>query len=187
VGDALVARFPRTGLWPVLWQLDDRLHAYCTAPTTAAIAAYETLPPLREGPWGPAPPLAPATLGDAPVELAPFDRLSRVGGGGRLVLVPTRRPADVVVRLGLNIHGWAAWSTPLGISRVLRSWEDRFGAALVAMNGFGLDAALALPPRPPADLEAVYQERQQYDEVNSTSEVREDVEAGGDVWWMTFD
>jgi hypothetical protein len=192
VGDTLAGRFARTGLWPVLWSLDDRLHAYCTPPPAGLIAAFEREPPLREGPWGPQPPLAAATLGDEPVELAPFDRYWRAwgdggGSGSRLVLVPCRRPADVVVRLGLGIGGWAPWTGPLGVSRVLRSWEDRFGSALVSMNGFGVDAAIAVPPRPPADLEAVYRERLMYDDVNSTSDTREDVEQGGDVWWMTFD
>ena len=190
LGDALAARFARTGLWPVLWTTDDRLHAYCDPPPAATIAAYERLPPLSEGPWGPSPPLAPATLGEDEVTLAPFDRLWRRGGVGaaRVVLVPCRRPADVVVRLGLTMGGgWTPGTGPLGVSRLLRSWEDRFGAALVVVYPGGADAAIAVPPRPPADLDAVYEERVMYDEINSTQDTRDDVEQGGDVWWFVFD
>jgi hypothetical protein len=51
----------------------------------------------------------------------------------RLALIAVERPADVVTRLGWR--GTVNVTTDLpGVSSVLRSWEDRFGAVLAAMS-----------------------------------------------------
>ncbi|MEU8773972.1 DUF4253 domain-containing protein [Streptomyces sp. NPDC048606] len=75
-------------------------------------------------------------------------------GRPRLALVPAARPADVPAVLG--------WSGPVNhegdtarISAVLRSWEDRFGARLLALGFDRLDLYVAAPPRTPADVLAV--------------------------------
>ncbi|MFD5617380.1 DUF4253 domain-containing protein [Streptomyces yangpuensis] len=63
----------------------------------------------------------------------------------RLALVPARRGADVPTALG--------WAGPTNyendtalISVVLRSWEDRFGARLVALGFDELHLSVAVPP-----------------------------------------
>ncbi|MFJ1563064.1 DUF4253 domain-containing protein [Streptomyces erythrochromogenes] len=63
----------------------------------------------------------------------------------RLALVPSRRGADVPTALG--------WCGPTNyendtalISTVLRSWEDRFGARLVALGFDELHLSVAVPP-----------------------------------------
>ncbi|WP_030958299.1 DUF4253 domain-containing protein [Streptomyces sp. NRRL S-378] len=65
--------------------------------------------------------------------------------GPRLALVPSRRGADVPTALG--------WCGPANyendtalISAVLRSWEDRFGARLVALGFDELHLSVAYPP-----------------------------------------
>ncbi|MGE7389396.1 DUF4253 domain-containing protein, partial [Streptomyces sp. NPDC004126] len=69
-----------------------------------------------------------------------------LGGSPRLALAPARRGADVPAAIG--------WSGPLNhendtarISAVLRSWEDRFGARVLALGFATLDLSVAAPPR----------------------------------------
>ncbi|MER6444737.1 hypothetical protein DEJ51_11535 [Streptomyces venezuelae] len=72
-----------------------------------------------------------------------------VGGilpGPRLALVPAARGADVPTAMG--------WGGPTNfendtalISAVLRSWEDRFGARVVALGFDELHMSVAAPPR----------------------------------------
>ncbi|CAM5546101.1 DUF4253 domain-containing protein [Streptomyces avidinii] len=64
----------------------------------------------------------------------------------RLALVPAGRPADVPTAVG--------WGGPTNyendtalISTVLRSWEDRFGARVVALGFDELHVSVAAPPR----------------------------------------
>ncbi|MFE1869361.1 DUF4253 domain-containing protein [Streptomyces sp. NPDC059496] len=64
----------------------------------------------------------------------------------RLALVPVGRPADVPAAIG--------WSGPVNyvddvarLCAVLRSWEDRFGARVVALSYARLDLSVAAPPR----------------------------------------
>ncbi|MFI8498164.1 DUF4253 domain-containing protein [Streptomyces sp. NPDC085524] len=71
-------------------------------------------------------------------------------GRPRLALVPARRGADVPAALG--------WGGPLNhesdtarISAVLRSWEDRFGARILALGFDRLDLHVAAPPRTTAE------------------------------------
>ncbi|MFE2166330.1 DUF4253 domain-containing protein [Streptomyces sp. NPDC059447] len=67
-------------------------------------------------------------------------------GRPRLALVPAGRGADVPAAIG--------WGGPLNhendtarISAVLRSWEDRFGARVLALGFDRLDLYVAAPPR----------------------------------------
>ncbi|MGW2492187.1 DUF4253 domain-containing protein [Streptomyces sp. NPDC001606] len=71
-----------------------------------------------------------------------------------LALVPARRSADIPAAIG--------WTGPLNyegdvarISSVLRSWEDRFGARVVALGPETLLMSVAAPPTDPAAAEAV--------------------------------
>jgi hypothetical protein len=72
----------------------------------------------------------------------------------RLALVPAARPADVLPVLGWCPGNWSGACpvpTPVGFAAVLRSWEERFGARLLALTH---DQAYLLVERPPRDLAA---------------------------------
>ncbi|MBC9716736.1 DUF4253 domain-containing protein [Streptomyces sp. TRM66268-LWL] len=60
----------------------------------------------------------------------------------RLVLVPARRSADVPALLG-----WQADAPLPLLCALLRSWEDRFGARVVALTGTELHVSVARPPQ----------------------------------------
>jgi hypothetical protein len=70
-----------------------------------------------------------------------------------LAVVDAARPADIPIALG-----WAGMCNYrdrhlVGLCAVLRSWEERFGAVLVAMTFSTLVLAVAHPPRSQADAE----------------------------------
>ncbi|MFE0652222.1 DUF4253 domain-containing protein [Streptomyces sp. NPDC059534] len=72
----------------------------------------------------------------------------------RPALVPARRSADIPAVIG--------WSGPLNhendvarLCAVLRSWEDRFGARVVALTFDQLVVSVAAPPRTVQEAEAV--------------------------------
>ncbi|MFF3085372.1 DUF4253 domain-containing protein [Streptomyces nojiriensis] len=72
----------------------------------------------------------------------------------RLALVPVGRAADLPAAIG--------WSGPVNhesdvarLCAVLRSWEDRFGARVVALSHARLDLSVAAPPRSPDEALAV--------------------------------
>ncbi|WP_327699807.1 DUF4253 domain-containing protein [Streptomyces sp. NBC_00459] len=116
--------------------------------------------PVPEGiePWphDPGPPfeqwpgLAPATpvtsAGPTPEEAASslIARLIEAGDFGlaecRLVLVPAHRSSDA-----LALIGWSAEAPLLLLCALLRSWEDRFGAQVVAAFGSELHVSVARP------------------------------------------
>lgn len=84
--------------------------------------------------------LSPAELAEAVGSLAP----------ARMGLVPAARPADVLALVGFN--GTAnRYGTPAPLAAVLRSWEQRFGAALLEV---GFDHIRLLVQRPPRTLPA---------------------------------
>ncbi|GLW69641.1 hypothetical protein Kpho02_19400 [Kitasatospora phosalacinea] len=60
----------------------------------------------------------------------------------RLALVPAQRGADIPAVLG-----WKADAPIELLCALLRSWEERFGAQVVAMFGSELHVAVAWPPR----------------------------------------
>lgn len=72
--------------------------------------------------------------------------LARDGQPRHLVLVPVERSADVLLTIDFYKcnnhvdvdHLWA----------VIRSWEDRFGARLIAVDGGTVHVSVATPPRP---------------------------------------
>ncbi|MFJ4326001.1 DUF4253 domain-containing protein [Streptomyces tricolor] len=72
----------------------------------------------------------------------------------RLALVPARRSADIPAAIG--------WTGPLNYEgdvgrtcAVLRSWEDRFGIRVTALDYDTLAVSVAAPPATPAQAEAV--------------------------------
>jgi hypothetical protein len=87
------------------------------------------------------PGLAPATPGSRPSSIARHVN----GYEGRLGLVPVRRPADVLAAVG-----WAGSANytddPEGMTVVLRSWEYRFDAYLIALGFDIITLAVARPP-----------------------------------------
>ncbi|MFC9591441.1 DUF4253 domain-containing protein [Streptomyces sp. NPDC056944] len=75
-------------------------------------------------------------------------------GDVRPALVPARRSADIPAVIG--------WGGPMNhendvarMCAVLRSWEDRFGARVVALTFDQLVVSVAAPPRTPEEAEAV--------------------------------
>lgn len=71
-----------------------------------------------------------------------------------LALVPSARPADAVTVLGwrgtCNRH-----DDVVGLSAVLRSWEERYGAVLVEIDFMTLWLSVAAPPRSQQECRAV--------------------------------
>ncbi|MGI5128388.1 DUF4253 domain-containing protein [Pseudonocardia sp. CA-107938] len=103
-------------------------------------------------PFGTFPGLAPRTRSSPnPLETAESAvALQR----GHLALVPAGRPADVITALGWT--GPANYGADLtGLSAVLRSWEDRFGAVLVRVDAATLWLSVASPPRTPHHAERI--------------------------------
>ncbi|WP_405440468.1 DUF4253 domain-containing protein [Streptomyces avidinii] len=96
--------------------------------------------PGADGPEdGPDPEAAACALADELIEEGALP-------APRLALVPAGRPADVPTIVG--------WGGPTNhendtalISTVLRSWEDRFGARVVALGFDELHLSVAAPPR----------------------------------------
>lgn len=59
-----------------------------------------------------------------------------------LALVPATRPADIPA-----VMGWQAEAPLPLLCALLRSWEDRFGAQVVAFDGATMHVSVARPPR----------------------------------------
>ncbi|SDB88785.1 protein of unknown function [Raineyella antarctica] len=163
---ALAARFPQTGLWPVLvqglgedlerpWYGGELDGPQGPVPDVAEVLqerwseAVEVLEEYDEDELdddqrrvrdaGPVLALAPAQPVGATVQL-------ELGAGtSGLALVPVGRPADVPSAIGW----WGTANVDLDgsdVAAVLRSWEDRFGATLVAMGFDTIHLEVAAPP-----------------------------------------
>ncbi|MEV7569281.1 DUF4253 domain-containing protein [Streptomyces tanashiensis] len=77
-------------------------------------------------------------------------------------LLEDARPALVRARRSADIPAVIGWGGPLNhendvarLCAVLRSWEDRFGARVVALTFDQLVVSVAAPPRTPEEAEAV--------------------------------
>ena len=166
----LVDMYSETGLWPLLltslaadydhrpWhsgELDPVPLARGDALEAAAVLAEgwaDSLVPMGENPYvehlhpyGAAFPGLAAPLGreccPAPVTADALDPwMPR-----RLGLVPCRRPADAVALIGW--HGAINSRSPVQVSAVLRSWEDRFGVVLAELRFATLTLLVPHPPR----------------------------------------
>jgi hypothetical protein len=163
----LAAVFSQTGLWPCLWEFDsDHLESYCQAP--GDIQAIDNADPARvladlwslqaaEPEW-----VEPFTRGfpglagrTAPGSVAvdPFAVLARhtppfFSAAPRLVLVPCHRPGDLITLLGFECgqEGSAIAGNIALMSSVLRSWEERFHAVIVAIGAGTITLAVGAPP-----------------------------------------
>jgi hypothetical protein len=150
-------RFDRSGLWPLLvGTAADRpfLSGELLLPAPPSDAAsvlrsgWEGMRRVRSDgtllPHPPWPGLAAGTAEQSPDRVV-FPRLSGHGRRGRLLLVPASRPADSLAQLGW--HGACNWFlTGADVAGVLRSWEVRFGAYVVAVGFATLDLVVTRPP-----------------------------------------
>ena len=142
----LADRFPRTGLWPVLWSSKEAVGLYLNGPDHNPPVSEQRPEALFRRLWrdvAPAVPGAPLTEQPFP-GLAPGSRQSgttvnpfalfaqyktqidrHARGPYRLILVACRRPADAIALTGLGIPDGIETGD---LSAVLRTWEDRFDA-----------------------------------------------------------
>lgn len=94
----------------------------------------------------------PTTPGDEPLAVAATSQ--HAGRRSHLAIVPASRPADAVAVLGW--HGTCNRHDDVtGISAVMRSWEDRFGAMLVQIDFMTLWLSVAAPPLTARECRAV--------------------------------
>ena len=173
----LLLRFPKTGLWPVLLDPNDRHDVMHDGPAppyeSDRIEQASPEDVLSElWPWNDRPadaeelewmrqvtePYGPAFTGlasnRAPLRDSAIEQTLEyldANESRSLALVPVIRGADVPVALGwygaVN-HTNDIWK----ISVVLRSWEERFGALLL---GLGFDTMTVIVRRPPSPEQAL--------------------------------
>jgi transposase len=158
---ATIARaFAETGLWPLLWPWDEDPVAYLDQPVEPdRVDAVDVEAELRREwdrlaanpaglvePVGPRfPGLAPGSPVDTAPARDPFQLAGLLGVAARLMIVPCNRPADCIALIG----GLAVEVDAAEISAVIRSWEERFGAVLVAVEPSYASLAITAPPRVP--------------------------------------
>ncbi|MFV8160775.1 DUF4253 domain-containing protein [Mycobacterium sp. 134] len=158
--EALARQFPNTKLWPVVTNgLDGDLDRPWR---TGELDPVEDNEPIEPDQW-----FRDHDITDNPDSLGPAYRGLAAGSSGPpawhntnltrtapppypttgLLLVAVDRPADVPATLG--------WTGPMnhaltaaGLSSILRSWEDRFGATLIELD---FDTAQLHVPRPPGN------------------------------------
>jgi Domain of unknown function (DUF4253) len=95
---------------------------------------------------------SPTTSGDDRLALAAASQ--HAGQRSHLAIVPAARPADAVAVLGWR--GTCTYHDDVtGLSAVLRSWEERFGAVLVQIDFMTLWLSVAAPPRSAPECRAV--------------------------------
>jgi hypothetical protein len=168
--------FPQTGLWPVLWiptsggpggyvpgNPGSFAPDYSAREAAARVDRLDAATLLarswaRNGPPDkPFPGLAPGNFTAAPGRAAadPFGTLitsipadESPPNGWVLMLVSCNRPADAVAVTGLE---QSEVMPDVGISAVLRSWEERFGAIVTAIGPGELDLVVDRPPAGAAD------------------------------------
>jgi hypothetical protein len=157
---AIARAFAETGLWPLLWPWGEEPAAYLDQPIEPdRVDGIDVEAVLRRG-WdrlavhpaglveriGPRfPGLATGSLVDAAAALDPFRLVGLLGVAARLMIVPCNRPADCVALIG----GLAVEVDGAEISAVIRSWEERFGAVLVAVEPSLATLAITAPPGAP--------------------------------------
>ncbi|MDA0160952.1 DUF4253 domain-containing protein [Solirubrobacter ginsenosidimutans] len=142
----LAAKFPQTGLWPVLSRLIDepdrtltRLEDPARANGVDVLRVLRGLDPRVERLAAGAP-TQPKRAADpfAAFDDSPADQYA-------LLLVPVNRPADVLSLLG----GFIAtdYMSDAELTAVARSWEERFGAVVTGVESGGLTLSVPAPPR----------------------------------------
>src|SRR4051812_24903523 len=160
----LAAKFPETGVWPLIFdgpdgELDgepvegDRASAAIDRVDALGVirAAWEdktrmvspeNVAPLSGFP-GLAEPSRTSTHNGGASRLLEAQRSSKSDPQRRLLLVPCRRPADAI-----TVIGWQGqYLQATELSAVLRSWEERFAAVLIDMDSVGgVTLAVGEPP-----------------------------------------
>jgi hypothetical protein len=163
----LADAFPKTGLWPFLWDFPGQPGSYCLdylreLGAVKQVEPQSVLAELWDFPNPPAPAwvepftsgfpgLAPPTASGRPT--SPFALLAdhpqvHHSAEPKLVLVACQRPADVISVIGFECGpeaSAAASEIALPVS-VLRSWEERFHAFLVRLVPGGLTLVVEAPP-----------------------------------------
>jgi len=160
LAERLAAAFPKTGLWPVLWNFPDEPSSYMDGPYDLAAASESASPTLRLL-WNKQagkylfpnmtfPGLAAASTSFThrnPFAIfAAHQNGSFDPGDYRLLLIPCTRPADSLSAVGLELSNHF---TDGQISSVLRSWEQRFGANVVMFGAGTVVLAVDSPPTSP--------------------------------------
>jgi hypothetical protein len=149
----LARMFPQTGLWPILWDVDESPDHYTRSSGDPRDADRIDAEAALRRVWtdrtdgrrfgGLAPGSEPpATFPDPFGKLAESDEL-RSSNGQVLLLVPVHRPADAIAMTGF-IQSEVAPDAAL--TAVARSWEERFGAFVVSMGPVTLGMAVSAPP-----------------------------------------
>jgi hypothetical protein len=85
----------------------------------------------------------------------------RAPDGAFLALVRAERPADIPA-----VMAWDAEAPHEFLSALLRSWEDRFGARVVGLEGATMHVAIVRPPAAAADASLVAMEHMLLDDDN---------------------
>lgn len=158
----LAAVFEQTGLWPVLWDLDDPdryMNATGDPDAAARLEADEVLERNWSayrlgGRFGRFPGLAEGSPGDARGAVAddPFGTRARFATDyaqsmpSFLLLVPAHRPADSLSVLGAEL---TEVMSDDDMTAVLRSWEERFGAVLTSI--MPVEMVVDRPPQTAGD------------------------------------
>jgi len=147
----LAAAFPRTGLWPVIWENADDPDAYAWfGDAPAEVAAVDSEDALR-GIWaeyidpaGRFPGLAAPSGATAPDAFAASRSNQQAQTPMALLLVPVNRPADVITAIGTVATEVAPAPA---VNAIARSWEERFGAVVTTLGPGELGLAVGDPPR----------------------------------------
>jgi hypothetical protein len=167
VAARLAAAFPRTGLWPLLWDDSDQPTSYMDPEESVkGIDAVDVPEELRTS-WNALarhtevgtrqygaefPGMAKRTPRTSRHQVNPFVKFAQAGEPYtpgetrryRILLVPTRRPADTLTTTGLErLNGLDSQV----LSAVLRSWEDRFGAYVIQYGEAYITLVAAAGPR----------------------------------------
>jgi hypothetical protein len=147
----LASQFGSTGLWPLLWPIEEVPDAYMGGHGDLdSIDAVDPVAALRErwgeqrdpdatDPFDEFPGLADGTPWSADTLQEPHPD---AGDPARVLLVPCNRPADAITVLG----GLAVAIEAPVISSVLRSWEQRFAAVPYKLAPSALSLAVGAPP-----------------------------------------
>jgi hypothetical protein len=148
----LARAFPKTGLWPIVWDWEDEgpdgyANAHGTPRDAGRLDPLSVLNHVQYSQYGvkalaPARAL-PARVQDPFAQLAQAPDVLQSSKGQRLLLVAVHRPADAIVQSGL---GWSGLLTPAAQTAVARSWEARYGATVTLMTPSTIGFAVAAPP-----------------------------------------
>lgn len=191
----LAEAFPQTGLWPVLFTGFDDPDAM--SDPTRDPRDVDTLDPeavLRKATYGaPFDGLAASSGAKRPDPFGAFVRMEagEPAADPLLLLVPVNRPADAVALLGLI---QSEITDDLGLTAVVRSWEERFGAVVTAIETGSLGLAIGDPPANALQSRALARELRAFapeDGLHEEREVARAIEGDGQIedlsrefWWF---